>query len=119
MPALPPVRPSRWILLRDVLIFQTKLWLDGLKDVVISPLSLLAAAVDIVFGPGPRGFRFYKVLRIGERLDQQLNLFRAAEVADHSEEGLFGAGEPGDPDLLGTLEGLGGRPPHPHPRPRR
>ena len=118
MPIPASDRPSRWILLRDVVIFQAKLWLDGLKDVVISPLSLLAAVVDIVFGPGRRGFRFYRVLRIGERLDQQLNLFRAAEMADHSKEGLFGAGEPGDPDLLGTLEGLGGRRPHER-RPRR
>jgi hypothetical protein len=117
MPTLPPLRPARTVLLRDVVIFQLKLWLDGLKDVVISPLSLLAAAVDIVFGPGRRGYRFYSVLRIGERIDQQLNLFHAAEMADRSEEGLFAAGEPGDPDLLGTLEGLGGR--RPETRPRR
>lgn len=103
------MRPSRWVLLRDVVIFQTKLWLDGLKDVVISPLSLLAAAVDVVLGPGRRGYRFYHVLRFGERLDQRLNLFRAGEMADRSEEGLFAASEPGDSTLLGALEGAGGR----------
>jgi hypothetical protein len=107
------MRPSRWVLLRDVFIFQMKLWLDGLKDLVVSPISLVAAAMDVVFGPGRHGYRFYRILRLGERFDQQLNLFRAAEMAERSEEGLFAAGEPGDPDLLGRLEELS------TPRPRR
>jgi hypothetical protein len=38
---------SRWVILRDLLIFQIKLLLDGAKDIVLSPVSLGAAAIDL------------------------------------------------------------------------
>ncbi|HEX2187982.1 MAG TPA: hypothetical protein VHG51_03740 [Longimicrobiaceae bacterium] len=99
----PPV-PSRGALLRDVLIFQVKLGLDGLKDLVLSPASIAAAVVDFVF----RTRLFYVVLRVGERFDLWLNLFGAAQRAGREREGLFGASRAGDPTLLGQLERLGG-----------
>ncbi|HEV2147749.1 MAG TPA: hypothetical protein VGR37_10135 [Longimicrobiaceae bacterium] len=103
-----PSIPSRGALVRDVLIFQLKLWMDGLKDLVLVPLSLVAAGVDFVF----RTRLFYRVLRIGERFDLWLNLFGAARRAAHEREGLFGASRAGDPTLVGQLERLrGGEPP--------
>lgn len=92
--------PSRGALVRDLLIFQLKLWLDGLKDVVLLPLSLAAAGFDFVF----RTRFFYRVLRVGERYDLWLNLFSSAQRADLEREGLFGASRAGDPTLLGQLE---------------
>ncbi|NLG62801.1 MAG: hypothetical protein GX539_11195, partial [Candidatus Cloacimonetes bacterium] len=66
------------ILLRDLAIFQLKLFLDGLKDVVLAPVSIVAAGLDLVF-PGQRqGHRFYAVMRMGERYDRWLSLFSAA-----------------------------------------
>lgn len=91
-------------LVRDVLIFHVKLWLDGLKDVVLVPLSMGAALIDLVL----RTRLFYRVLRIGERFDLWLNLFSAAERAEPSKEGLFGASPAGAPTLLGQLEQLTG-----------
>jgi hypothetical protein len=101
-----PRRPSNGVLIRDLMIFQAKLWADGLKDIVLAPLSLLAAALDLVFGPGRNGFRLYGVLRIGERFDLWLNLFGASRVADRSPDGLFAGSEPGDDTMLGALEGF-------------
>jgi hypothetical protein len=109
--------PSSGVLIRDLLIFQLKLWLDGLKDVVLSPLSLIAAAMDLLLGPGRRGPRLYRVLRLGERFDLWLNLFGAAKAAQHSREGLFAGSEPGDGTMLGALEELGTpKPVPPHGR---
>lgn len=39
--------PSRGALVRDLLIFLLKLWVDGLKDLALFPLSLGAAAADL------------------------------------------------------------------------
>lgn len=96
--------PSRQALVRDLLIFHLKLWLDGLKDVVLLPVSIGAACIDFIF----RTRLFYRVLRWGERYDLWLNLFGAAQRAAHEREGLFGASRGGDPTLLGQLEELQG-----------
>jgi hypothetical protein len=78
--------------------------MDGLKDVIFMPFSLIAAALDLFF-PGTRpGHRFYFVLRVGERFDRWLSLFGAAQKADALEDGLFGASRAGSASLLGRLE---------------
>jgi hypothetical protein len=96
----------KWVILRDLVIFQVKLALDGLKDLVLMPISIVAAAADIFF-PGPRvGHRLYAVLSVGEKYDRWLNLFSAAQQADAGQDGLFGASRAGSATLLGRLEKL-------------
>jgi hypothetical protein len=97
---------SKWVIVRDLAIFQVKLAMDGLKDIAFMPLSILAAALDLFF-PGRRpGHRFYAVLRTGEKFDSWLNLFGAARDADASRDGLFGASRAGSPTMLGRLEAM-------------
>jgi hypothetical protein len=97
-------RPGKAALIRDLLIFQMKLVIDGLKDVVLVQLALLAAVFDIVFGKPGRPLVFYGVMRMGERFDLWMNLYGAAERAAHTEDGLFGASRAGSPTMLGKLE---------------
>lgn len=97
------------VLMRDVLIFQLKLWLDGIKDLVLSPLSIFAALADMVFGRPDKGYRLYRVMRAGERYDLWLNLYTPLSKAEVSGEGLFGGSEPGDDTLLGEIEKLSKR----------
>jgi hypothetical protein len=101
----PPELPKR-VLIRDLLIFQLKLWMDGLKDLLLAPLSVGAGVLDIIWGPNKQGYRLYSVLRFGEKYDLWLNLFGAAREAERSGEGLFGGSEPGDGTLVGKLEEL-------------
>lgn len=110
LPALEPVDDmshtmrTRWILLRDLAIFLGKLALDGAKDIVLSPLAIAAATVDVlVLGDRP-GRLFYGVLRAGERFDRWLSLFSAAEKASALDDGLFGSSRAGSPTFLGRLE---------------
>ena len=65
-------------LLRDVLRFQVKLLLDALRDLVLSPLSLAAAAIDGVTGRQDRNGLFYRLLRLGRRSEEWIDLWGAA-----------------------------------------
>ncbi|MGH7475578.1 MAG: hypothetical protein ACRELD_04760 [Longimicrobiales bacterium] len=96
------------VLIRDLFIFQLKLWLDGLKDLVLAPISIGALVLDILAGRGLNGYRLYNVLRAGERFDRWLSLYSAAKAAPASAEGLFGASRAGDATLLGRLEEMTG-----------
>jgi hypothetical protein len=92
------------VTIRDFLIFQTKLLIDGAKDVALFNLSIGAFLVDLVTGRGRKPRYFYRVLRMSERFDLWLNLHGAAEGAQDTDDGLFGASLSGSPTLLGQLE---------------
>lgn len=105
------------VILRDLMIFQLKLFIDGLKDLVLLPASVGAAAIDIIFPGRKPGRCFYSVLRIGETFDRYLSLYNPAQQALAGRDGLFGASRAGSATLLGELEAmvLG----HEEPRPTR
>ncbi len=94
----------RWVILRDLIIFHVKLTIDGTKDIVLAPVSMLAALLDLAFPGRAPGHRFYSVMSVGERFDRWLSLFSAAQKATAREDGLFGASPAGAPSLLGRLE---------------
>jgi hypothetical protein len=74
--------PSRSKIVRDVLIFQVKLWLEGFKDILLMPLSLGAAAIDLVFrGSKSRG-TLYSVMKLGDRFERWVHLYAALEKTE-------------------------------------
>ena len=97
---------TRSITFRDFAIFQLKLALDGLKDIFVFNLSVIAMVIDVLSGRGRRPRLFYSVLRISERFDAWLNLHGVVERMDdeNTDDGLFGASEAGSDTLLGQLE---------------
>ncbi|MDZ7780987.1 MAG: hypothetical protein U5R14_13790 [Gemmatimonadota bacterium] len=97
---------SRGVTFRDFAIFQLKLAVDGMKDVIVFNVSIIAMLVDLVAGRGKRPRLFYSVLRISERFDAWLNLHGVAErmEADGGEDGLFGSSKAGSDTLVGRLE---------------
>lgn len=70
--------PSRWQIARDVTIFQLKLFLDGLKDVVLVPLSLIAALWGILGMSRQSRRALYDVMRMGEGYDDWVDLYGQA-----------------------------------------
>jgi hypothetical protein len=94
--------PTRGALIRDVMIFNLKLLLDGLKGVVVFQAALAAAVLDLLF---PRARLFYRVLYWAEHFDLWLNLNGAGMHAGESPNGLFGFKATSD-SLLGQLEAL-------------
>ena len=103
---MPASKAARKVVLRDLMIFQLKLMLDSVKDLVLSPLAFIAAGVDILFPTEVAGQRFYFLMRLGERFDSWLSLFGAAENADGNRGGLFGASRAGSLTMLGKLEAM-------------
>ena len=99
-------REQRKVVLRDLMIFQLKLMLDSAKDIVLSPLAIIAAGADVLFPTDRVGKRFYFVMRVGEKFDSWLSLFGAADRAEAGEDGLFGASRAGSATMLGRLESM-------------
>ena len=97
---------ERQVTLRDFLIFQLKLALDGLKDVVVFQVSIVAMIVDFASGRGRKPRWFYSVVRTSERFDRWLDLHGAMQKIDAGEtdDGFFGASDAGSDSLLGELE---------------
>ncbi len=93
---------SRWVIIRDLMLLQLKLFLDGVIDLTLAPLSIAAAIVEMFNDGKRRGRLFYAILRMGERADLWLNLYGASRRADT--DGLLGGSRAGSDSLLGDLE---------------
>ena len=102
--SLTPKQKEGAVVLRDLLVFQAKLLLDGLKDLVMIWISIGAADAGPDRPSGERGRRFYASMRAAEKFDRWLDLYSASEVAVDHEEGLFGASRAGADSLLGKIE---------------
>jgi hypothetical protein len=94
----------RRVIIRDLIIFQIKLLLDGLKDLVLSQLSFFAALVDVLIGGSRRGRIFYGAMRIFERFDLWLNLYSATDRARRTSGGLLEERPRGVDSLLSAIE---------------
>lgn len=70
--------PDRWTLIRDFAVFQVKLIFDSMRDVLLLPVSLIAAVVSLVKGGVSPSSEFYDLLRFGHRSERWINLFGAA-----------------------------------------
>ena len=85
MDSLPgPVTPpsdERWRFIRDVAVFQVKMFLDNVRDLVLMPVALAAALVDLLMRGEREGSRFYKVLRWGWHSEKVIGVYSAIE--DH------------------------------------
>jgi hypothetical protein len=70
---------ARWKFMRDVVVFQIKMLLDNLRDLVLMPVSLVAALIDLVFRGEREGALFYKVLRWGAHSEEVIDVYSAIE----------------------------------------
>ena len=74
------VQPTdRWTLLRDIAVLQVKLVVDGLRDLVLVPVSLIAGIISLVKSGDEPATEFYDLLKMGRRSERWINLFGAAE----------------------------------------
>lgn len=75
---LEPEGPDHWTLLRDAAVMQFKLVVDGLRDLILVPASLVAAAISLIKSENGRpGPHFYRLLGLGKQSERYINLFGA------------------------------------------
>ncbi len=73
---------ERWTLIRDATVLQFKLVVDGLRDFLLVPASLIAAIVSLVnTKDGRPGPQFYQLLAFGKQTEHAINLFGAFKHA--------------------------------------
>jgi hypothetical protein len=98
-------QPDTRTLLRDVAVLQVKLLVDGLRDLVLVPASLIAGLVSLVSSSGGKpGPQFYRLLGVGKQSESWINLFGAV---GHSPEGMSQPQQFTGADIdeiVGTLE---------------
>ena len=92
----PPEDPDRWTLIRDLLVFQFKLVVDGLRDLLLVPAAFVAAVISLVSGndgrPGPQ---FYQLMAFGKKSEHWINLFGGLKNAppDADSDASFPGGD--------------------------
>lgn len=77
---------TRGVAVRDFLVFQVKLALEGFRDLLAINISLIAIIVDILSGRGRQPRRFYAVVRWSRRFDGWLRLHSMKGMRDAEEE---------------------------------
>jgi hypothetical protein len=78
-------RHDRWRFLRDVLVFQLKMFLDNVRDFALMPISLVAALIDLVSRGEREGALFYKVLKWGSHSEKVIDVYSAIEHHESSD----------------------------------
>ncbi|HZE14007.1 MAG TPA: hypothetical protein VE086_09630 [Chthoniobacterales bacterium] len=74
---------ERWKFMRDVVVFQLKMFLDNVRDLVLMPVALGAALIDLLLRGEREGTLFYKVLRWGWHSEKVIDVYSAIE--NHSQ----------------------------------
>ncbi|NKB99172.1 MAG: hypothetical protein GKR90_11860 [Pseudomonadales bacterium] len=77
---------SRLNLIWSVLVFQLRLIVDGLRDVVLVPISLIAALIGLIAGGAEPARYFNQILRLGRRTETWINLFGHRRGSGTSDE---------------------------------
>ena len=71
-----PARPAHWTLLRDIGVLQVKLVIDGFRDLLLVPASLIAGLISLVNTQnGKPGSEFYELVSVGRQSERWINLF--------------------------------------------
>jgi hypothetical protein len=105
-PAPPPATHNddphaRWRFVRDVAVFEFKLFLNNLHNFFQIPLTLAVAAYDLIVKGKYQGERFYKIVEYGRTIDDAIDIY---SIVSHREKPLNT--EFTVDALVGRLEGV-------------
>ncbi len=74
-----PPPDNRWKFIRDVAVFELKMAIGNLRDFALIPVSLGAAAIDLIFKGEREGALFYKVLAWGAHSEKLIDVYSPIE----------------------------------------
>jgi len=82
LPESEHTHPPVWTLIRDIAVLQVKLIVDGLRDLILVPASLIAGIVSLSkTTDGKPGAEFYSLVSAGKQSERWINLFGAIRNA--------------------------------------
>ncbi|MCW9016804.1 MAG: hypothetical protein OQJ89_07560 [Kangiellaceae bacterium] len=62
--------------IRNLVLFQLKLAVDALRDILLSPISLIATIMDLIEGRRGSKSYFSMLLKMGRESERRINLFQ-------------------------------------------
>jgi len=96
---------ERWTLARDIGVLQIKLIVDGLRDLLLVPASLIAGLVSLFSHRGDKSSHyFYQLLDLGKQSEHWINLFGALKNAPADLRQVEPFPEADMDELVGRLE---------------
>ena len=98
-------QPQLWTLIRDIAVLQVKLIVDGLRDLILVPASLIAGIVSIDrTDEGKPGNEFYTLVSIGKQSERWINLFGALRNAPPEVVEEYRFGEADIDEIVSRME---------------
>lgn len=82
-----PESSKRQQLVRNIVIFQLKLWVDGLRDLILLPVSLVAAIVGFLRSGEDPERELNQVKAYGRQTEEWINLFGQHGVGEQQGDG--------------------------------
>lgn len=76
---------SLWKSVRQLIVFQIKLTADALRDLLLSPISMVAVLLDFLFRLDEESSLFNRLMHYGVLSDEFINLFN--QYHSHAESG--------------------------------
>ena len=73
---------SLWPKIRQLLVFQAKLYVDAFRDLVMSPVSIVIVIIDLVQENEGEDSLFESLLRFGRKTERFINLFNQHDGED-------------------------------------
>lgn len=104
LPPQPQEGVRRGTLIRDVALLQVKLIVDGVRDFVLVPVSLVAGFVSFVSAGESSGRQFYDLLRFGKKSERWINLFGAVDNVPAPPDKRDACGDEDIDSLVSRLE---------------
>ena len=74
-----------WPQFRRLLVFQIKLYIDALRDLILSPLSVVVFLLDLFQGNKGDRALFESLLQFGRKTERAINLFDQHDTDDAAE----------------------------------
>jgi hypothetical protein len=107
LPQNEPGQPPLWVLIRDIGVLQVKLIIDGARDLLLVPASLIAGVISLAKTKnGKPGAEFYELVSLGKQSERWINLFGATRnaPAEVVEQQRFGNAD--IDELISKVEGF-------------
>ena len=105
LPVGSPDRPDRKTLIRDVAMFQVKLVVDGFRDLILLPASLIAGLISFFHTEDEAaGPEFYRVISVGKQSEDWIDLFGAVDHAPPELADEIRFGDANLDDLVAKIE---------------